>query len=446
LGQNPELAMKRFTTVFFFLFLGVLPTYSQQVLTLEEAVGAALAQNYGILLAKNDASALALDADYVNWAFAPQLNATLGTAWNNNDQKQEFQDGTIRERNNVASNNLNASVGLNWTLFDGMRMFVTKDKTLEIARTGELVVKEQVVNTVAEVRNIYYNIVRQKQQLKAIEEQMSVSEERVKVADRKLSTGLGSKPELLQAKVDLNAQKARQLQQQTLIGQLKELLNQQAGMQLPLAYDVTDDIPFETGLNFTEIEQNIASSNPSLLLADRNIGIARLTLKEHEASRYPTISFNSAYNLSRIDNQTVVNPFQPLLSNSKGLNFGLTANIPILNNRLVHRNIEQSKLAITGLEIGRANQQTTIQANLRNAFRDYEYHQQALLLEEENIGLAKENVTIALERFKQGVSTYLELREAQKSLEDAYDRLIAARYNAKVAETEVLRLKGDLVR
>jgi outer membrane protein len=346
----------------------------------------------------------------------------------------------------VASNNLNASVGLNWTLFDGMRMFVTKDKTLEIARTGELVVKEQVVNTVAEVRNIYYNIVRQKQQLKAIEEQMSVSEERVKVADRKLSTGLGSKPELLQAKVDLNAQKARQLQQQTLIGQLKELLNQQAGMQLPLAYDVTDDIPFETGLNFTEIEQNIASSNPSLLLADRNIGIARLTLKEHEASRYPTLSFNSAYNLSRIDNQTVVNPFQPLLSNSKGLNFGLTANIPILNNRLVHRNIEQSKLAITGLEIGRANQQTTIQANLRNAFRDYEYHQQALLLEEENIGLAKENVTIALERFKQGVSTYLELREAQKSLEDAYDRLIAARYNAKVAETEVLRLKGDLVR
>jgi outer membrane protein TolC len=438
--------MLRIITALFILFLGAAPSFSQQLLTLEEAIGAALGQNYGILLAKNDASATALDADYVNWALAPRLNATLGTVWNNNDQRQEFSDGTVRQRDNVASNNLAASVGLNWTLFDGMKMFVTRDKTLEIARTGELVVKAQVVETVSAVRNIYYNIVRQKQQLKAIEEQMSVSEERVKVAERKLSTGLGSKPELLQAKVDLNAQKARQLQQQTLIAQQKELLNQQTGMKLPTAFDVTDDIPFDTSLDFAEIERNIASTNPSLLLADRNIGIAQLTLKEHEASRYPTLSFNSAYNLNRVDNQTVVNPFQPLISGSKGFNFGFTANVPILNNRMERRNIEQAKISISGLELGRADQETVITANLRNAFRDYEYQQQALQLEEENIELAKENVAIALERFKQGVSTYLELREAQKSLEDAYDRLIAARYNAKVAETEVLRLKGDLVR
>ncbi|MBI1224311.1 MAG: TolC family protein [Bacteroidetes bacterium] len=438
--------MQRLTTILIFIALGSSPVFSQQILTIEEAVGAALAQNYGILLAKNEAAATALDADYVNWAFVPRVNATLGTVWNNNDQRQEFSDGTVRQQDGVKSNNLTASVGLNWTLFDGLKMFTTRDKTLEIARTGELVVKAQVVETVAQVRNIYYNIVRQKQQLKAIEEQMSVSEERVKVAERKLSTGLGSKPELLQAKVDLNAQKARQLQQQTLINQLKEQLNQQAGMQLPATFDVTEDIPFDTSLNFSEIEQNIASTNPSLLLADRNIGIARLALKENEAERYPTLSFNSAYNLSRNNNQTVVNPFQPLTSGSKGFNFGFTANIPILNNRLVLRNIEQSKIAISGLELDRADQESAIGANLRNAFRDYEYEQQALNLEEENIELAKENVAIALERFKQGVSTYLELREAQKSLEDAYDHLIAARYNAKVAETEVLRLKGDLVR
>lgn len=125
----------------------------------------------------------------------------LGALRNNNDQRQEFSDGTTRERDNVKSTNLTASVGLNWLLFDGKKMFVTKEKTLEIARTGELVVKAQVVNTVAQVRNVYYSIVR-KQQLKAIEEQMSISEAAAKVADRKLSTGLGSKPELLQAKVD----------------------------------------------------------------------------------------------------------------------------------------------------------------------------------------------------------------------------------------------------
>lgn len=106
------------------------------------------------------------------------------------------------------------------------------------------------------------------------------------------------------------------------------------------------------------------------------------------------------------------------------------------------RNIEATQIGIEGLRLSLSDQKTTINTGLRNAFRDFEYQQQALKLEEENIELAKENVAIALERFKQGVSTYLELREAQKSLEDAYDRLIAARYNAKVAETEVLRLEG----
>jgi outer membrane protein len=83
---------------------------------------------------------------------------------------------------------------------------------------------------------------------------------------------------------------------------------------------------------------------------------------------------------------------------------------------------------------------------LSNSFKDYELQKNLLALEEDNIALAKENVMIALERFRQGVSTFLELREAQISLQDAYNRLIAARYNTKLAETELLRLKGDLVR
>jgi outer membrane protein len=438
--------MRHFLCLALFLALGISPVFSQKLLTLEEATAAVLSHNYGIRLAKNDSIANALDVDYVDWAMAPRVNATLGAVRNNNDQRTELQDGRVNEGKNVKSTNLTGSVGLNWLLFDGKRMFIAKERTLEIARTGELVVKAQVVNTVAQVRNVYFGIVRQKQQLKAIEEQMSVSEERVKVADRKLSTGLGSKPELLQAKVDLNAQKARQLQQQTAIAQQKEQLDQLAGGQLGTDFDVVEGIQFDNNLNINEIEQNIAGTNPSLLLAQRNIGIAQLTLREHEASRYPTLSFNSAYNLGLLDNQTVVNPFQPLQSGSKGFNYGLTANIPILNFRQERRNIEATKITIEGLQLSLKDQQTAINTQLRNAFLGFEYQLQALNLEEENIDLAKENVAIALERFKQGVSTYLELREAQKSLEDAYDRLIAARYNAKVAETEVLRLKGDLVR
>lgn len=431
---------------FIFCFFMAERTSAQGVLTPEGAIAIVLEHNYNILLVKNDSTSAALDASYVYAAFFPRLNATVGTVWNNNNQRQGFLDGNVRESKGVKSNNLAGSLNLNWTLFDGMRMFATKEKIEEIARLGELNIKNEVVNTVAEVVAIYYNIVRQKQQLKAIEEQMGVSEERVKVADRKLSTGLGSKPELLQSRVDLNAQKARQLQQLTLIAQLKEQLNQLAGMRLPPEFDVVDEIPFSHDLQLEEIQRDIASTNPSLLLAQRNIGIAQLALRELKADRYPTISFNAAYNYNRLNNQTVVNPFQPLNSRSNGFNFGLVADIPILNNRIVQRNIEQASLNIDYLQLAYAERRTQIDANLRNAFRDYDYQKQALQLEEENIELARENVAIALERFRQGVSTYLELREAQKSLEEAYDRLIAARYNAKIAEISLMRLKGELVR
>ena len=110
------------------------------------------------------------------------------------------------------------------------------------------------------------------------------------------------------------------------------------------------------------------------------------------------------------------------------------------------RLIRQAQLDISYQQLNYENERAKLNLNVINAFKDYEFQKQALALEESNISLARENVSIAMERYRLGVSLYLELRDAQKSLEDAYNRLIAARYNTKVAETELLRLRGDLVK
>ena len=130
----------------------------------------------------------------------PRVNGTTGLVLNNNDQKQKFTDGSEKQRNGIRSNNVNGGIQLNWTLFDGYKMFATRDKLGEFVQLGELNIKNQMVITIAAVINNYYNIVHQKQQQKAIEDQMSINEERVKLADRKLSVGLGAKPELFRPK------------------------------------------------------------------------------------------------------------------------------------------------------------------------------------------------------------------------------------------------------
>ncbi len=177
-----------------------------------------------------------------------------------------------------------------------------------------------MVNSIADVISKYYEIVRQKQQLRAIDTLMSINEERVKLADKKLSVGLGTKPELLQAQVDLNAQKAAKLLQETLIDQLREQLNQLSGIAILTEYDVADSIPLDLNIRYADIANELEKSNPALLASKKTIDIAELALKERKAERFPTINFNSAYNFGKTNNGTVVNPeFQPIFSLNRDL-------------------------------------------------------------------------------------------------------------------------------
>lgn len=429
-----------------FLLLLTLSVKAQRQLTLEEAIATALQNNYDIQLSRNDSAVAALDYSYRNAIFLPRVNATAGTNWNNNNQKQTLADGTKREQRGVKSNNINAALNLNWTLFDGFKMFATRDKAEEFIRLGELGIKNQVINTVAIVINTYYDIVRQKQLLRAIEEQMSLSQERVKLAQYKLDIGVGAKPDVLQSKVDNNAQKALQLAQQTLIAQLKQQLNQAMNVKDAPPYDVADSIPINTALSLGDLQNGIDRTNPTLLITKKNIDIARLTLKERRAERFPTVSFNSVYNFTRTNNQTVINPFSPLFNQSRGLNYGLTAAIPILNNFTTKRQIRQAQLDIQYQQLVYENQQSQVNLAIVNAFIEYEQQKKALALEEENILLAKENVDIVQQVYRLNSITLIQLKEAERSLQDAYTRLITARYNTKLSETELLRLKGELVK
>lgn len=428
------------------LFFSGSVSYAQRMLTLEEAIATALQNNYDIQLSKNDSMVAALDYSYRNAAFLPALNGNLGTTWNSNNQRQTLADGSKREQNNIRSHNTAASLALNWTLFDGLKMFATRDKAAEYIQLGSLGIKNQVVNSIAGVITTYYNIVRQKQQLKAVEEQIVLNEERVKLSQYKLDIGTGAKPDVLQSKVDLNAQKALKLEQLTLIEQLKEQLSQAMNTSSGTSFEVSDSIPLNTGIGLGDIQIDIEKTNPLLLIAQKNIAIAGLTLKERKAERFPIVSFNSAYNYSRTDNKKVINPFSPLFNQSNGLNYGLTANIPIFNRFNTKRLIRQAELDIQYQQLVFENQRSLLNLDVITAFKNYELQKKALALEEENILLARENVDIVFQTYKLGAATLVQLREAQNSLEAANNRLIAARYATKLAETELLRLKGNLTR
>ena len=432
------------------LFSSVLAN-AQQQLTLQDAITAALKNNYDILLSRNDSTSYALDRYYSFGAFMPQVNGTASMVWNTNNQQLKFAsriDGkdSLITRNGVRTSNLNYGVSLNWTLFDGLKMFATRERLMEQEALGALNLKSQIVNSVAAVINSYYGIVRQKELLRALANQDTVYVERVQLADKKLSVGLGSKPELLQAKVDYNAQRTLQLTQQSLLAQLRDKLNQLIGFKQGSVYEVEDSIPLNMSLQYGEFAQKYEDSNPLLLAAKKSIDVANLTVKEQRAGLWPTLSFNSAYNFAKTNNSVVVNQNQPFYNQNRGFNYGFGLNVPILNGFNTRRLIKQAQLNVQYQQVNYEKQRSLIDVGISNSFKDYELQKKLLDVEYDNILLADENVNIALQRLKQGVATSLELREAQKSQQDAYIRLITAKYNTKLAETELLRLRGDLLK
>ncbi len=435
------------------LFLSASWPGAAQLVSVEEAVELALEKNFDVRVQRAIAASAFNDNRFANGAFLPQLNATGSYIKNvSNTRNLAFPNTTtpnpeVKSYQGIRTTNVSTTAQLVWPIFDGTRMFATRRRISEIAELGEVNVKNQMMNSVAAVITNYYNIVRQKQQLEAIHVLIKVNEERVKLAEKKLQVGTGGKPELLQAKVDFNANRILALQQETLIQQLKDQLNGLLGMGLPDVYEISDTIPINLNLTLEQITTDIESTNQALLAAKKNIDIANTSIWENRAARSPIINAISSFPLySRSDAATAFTPTIQQFTRLYGYNYGLTISIPVLNGFNTQRLINQAKITWDRQKMVYQQLKTLAIVGVRNAFTSYENAKKALIIEEENILLAKENVFIALESFKMGVATYIELRTAQQTLADTYSQLILARFNAKAAETELLRLKGDLLK
>jgi outer membrane protein TolC len=426
----------------------LIPAFSkaQQIVSPEEAVSIALQKNFDVRISENTLAGAEVGVNNSVGLFLPDLTLTASRMWNKNDQRQILADNSERGANGIPSKNLSSSVQMSWTLFDGLKMFATRNRLTEIEHQGEDLVKAQMNTTIANVISAYYSIVREMQQLKAINEQISVGEERIKLAERQLQVGTGVKTVLLQAKVDLNAFKVAALAQEALIEQRKEELNQLLAVSLPENFEVSDTILLNLNLTREEILDGMEQTNPQLLAARRNVAIARYALKERKGERLPIVNFVGNYNFSRTINTVVINNFTTLFNQNKGFNYGFTASLPILNNLVARNAVQLASITIRQQELAYEQLKAQSVIGVRIAYINYDNARKVLAIEEENVLFARENVSILLESFKRGVATFIELRTAQQTMVDAYSRLTTARYNAKVSETELLRLKGALLR
>jgi outer membrane protein len=429
--------------IFCFILIFFLPSVnirSQELLTSDAAVGIALKNSYDILTATNNAEIDRVNNTSGNAGMLPEvaINSSDNYAVNKVDQKQA--SGDENSYSNSHSNSFNAGVELNWTLFDGGKMFITKNKLNEIQALGEIEFKDQVLQTVFEVIVAYYEVVREKQQLVSINETISKNEAAVNILKTSFGAGLSPKTNLLQAQIDLNVYRESAINQETAIVAAKRILNQLLSRDANTQFEVIDSIPFDVLPGKEELVKKLFENNTSILMSKKQVEIANLGMKEYKTAFLPRLQFNAGYNFLENDNSNG----SILMNQAYGPMIGGTLSIPIYQAGNASRQVKTARIQMQNTQFNFESTRLQVNSELQNTLTIYENQQRLLEIEKSNTELARENLDITLERLRLGQTTTLELHQAQENFVDSYTRLINFEYYLKVAETRLKKLMSGL--
>ena len=347
-------------------FLCVLQGNAQELLTLKDAVQIALQNNYEIKIAQND---LKIDESNVAPGNAGMLpSATASIVKNNNIQNlsQTRADGTTNSLDNAKNNRLDYGVSLDWTIFDGLRMFAMRDQLRELQKLGENQLKLTIITKISDIQAAYFDLVQQ-QQLSALDSTLVISNQRVNLAQNRFTIGKASKLEVLNAQVDINTDKVSLLRQKEMYANAKVLLNQILARDLTIDFKVAEVFTMEKQLDFAELKAFAEKQNPQVEALIISKKVAELELKKLKSGRYPTVKVNTGYNFSDTESSLGFTT----QSSARGLNYGFSASLNLFDGFAQKRNEKIASLQIDNSSIQIEQQSLALHAQLTTAYQSY---------------------------------------------------------------------------
>lgn len=433
---------KKYIILSFILFGFSNLIIAQDLLTVEDAIKIGLEKNYAVLMVKNQQEIAKAQNNFGNAGMSPQvsLNGNLNLA--NVNSHQEFSTGVVQDRNGAQSNSTGASANVVWTVFDGLKMFAIKKRLNQTEQLSALQLKQQIENTVYEIIAAYYNVVKTNELIKAAKQNLSIYEERKKIANLKFQIGSDSKVDVLLTQSDENKAKSSIIQLELQLLAAKTQLNNLLNKPVDTDFKTTDSITVNYDPNIDELKKSVVSSNSSFLISKQQELITEQTIKEARSANLPFVQLNAAYNFNRSQSQAGF----VFLNRQMGLNGGVTAGWLLFNGNKNSRLVKERHLLFLNQKYATEQTHLLIDGVVYNNYKTYLLNKQIVELERQNLIDSKEVLNVSVERYRIGKSNLLETIETQKNLEDAQVRYIEALYAIKIAETALLKANGSLVK
>ena len=410
------------------------------VATADQIVGIALETNYDLRLSQTEVDIARLNNTRANAGILPTVNLVANENFTLSAFNQQLANGNEFNTAGAPFNAANVGVQLNWPLLDGRRRYTTKRRLEALESLGQLNLRTAVQTTTATVLQAYYDIVRGRLQERALLEIIALNEERLRIAEARLAAGFAAQTDALQARIDLNQRRADLLNQQTAIAAAKRTLNRLLVRASDTTFEVDENLINTYQPDRSALIEKMLAQNPTLMALQRTAEVSALVVEESRALNKVRINGLGQLSAQRSDNGAGFTT-----SNTQaGLTIGANLVLPLYTGGNLRRQVEVSRLAAQQAVLRVDIQRITVETELDNQLALFQTQQQVLVLEEENVRTARENLTVSTERFRLGQANGLEIQTAQNTLEQALTRRNLVLYNLKIAELQLRFLAGEL--
>lgn len=416
---------------------------SQVVFDLRRCIETGLQKNYDIRIMRNNQEISDNNLTVGNAGYLPSVDLTTGYSGSVNNTTQNLTNGEKNKNNGIHNQLLNAGVNLNWTVFDGFNIQTNHQRLKELQKKGELNTRLTIENFVSGLTSEYYNYIQQNIRLKNLKSAVKLSKERLRIVEARYEIGAGSRLDLQQAKVDFNSDSSRLIKQYEVLYTSRISLNQMMAADNIEQLIVTTDsiIEFNQFINKEDVWQKTLSSNTFLLLSNKNRNLSLLDLKTSQSENYPYLKLNAGYGYTK----NIYNTGTTDNQNNLGLTYGLTLGFNLFDGFNRKRKQKNARIEVENKELQYEQTILSLKADFSNMWMAYRNNIDLTNLEKENVQTAKENHEIAIERYKLGDLSGIELREAQNSLLEAEERLVQAEYNTKLCEISLMQISGQVI-
>ena len=426
-------------------FLSILQGFSQEILTKKEALAIALENNFGIKIATNNLEISENNKSILNSGFLPTAGISSGANYSRNNQTVTPQDGDLRSTNGAVTKSYNASLNLNYTLYDGLGRKYNYQQLKETYNLTELQAKETIENTCLQLFTTYFQIARLSENTNNLSEALTISKTRLQRAKYQYEYGQSTKLEFLNAEVDVNNDSISLISAKQQLNNAKRGLNIILGIERAVNYGVETDVDFIKIMNFDDLQMKTLANNSLLKQNEKNVAISKFNIKINKANYMPSVGLNTSYGWNKSNNENPANPFSPASVSSTGLNAGLSFSWSLFDGGATKTRVANAKIALENQQILLEQQKVTIQNSLKNTWDNYRNQLFILKAQEKNEQTTQNNFDRTQEKYKLGQVTSIEFRQAQVNLINSKTAKNNAKFDAKLIELQLLQLSGDIL-